>query len=375
MADDAVVLVLPGDGIGPEIMAETVRVAEWFNRMTPASFTIEEHEVGGAAYRRSGSPLPAATLERAREADAVLLGCVGDPDLDYLDRPLRPSYVLWFLRRELDLCINLRPIIMRDALVAASSLKPSVVQNTDFVIVRELTEGLYYGEPRGKEDAASDDARACNTMFHTRGKVRRVARAAFELARTRRGKVCSVDKSNVLEAGELWREEVTAVHQQLYRDVSLSHMYVDNAAMQIVRAPSQFDVVVTENLFGDILSDTAAMTTGSIGTLPSAALARYAVNQGRVPGLYEPIHGSAPDIAGLGKANPIGCIMSLAMLMEYSLDMKHEARQLDRAVSLALRNGARTFDIARGAQPAITTRAMGDAVIKALEEVYSDGDS
>ena len=305
MSTSLQMLVLPGDGIGPEIMAEALKVANWLQANAALDLEIVERPIGGAAYTQEGLALPPATLDLARNADAILLGCVGTPELDHHpERPAQPGYALWYLRKELDLPINLRPIRMRDMLVPASTLKPEVVRGTDFIFVRELTEGLYYGEPRGYDVEDGKMARAFNTMYQTRDTVRRVAQAAFELARRRRGEVCSVEKSNVLEVGRFWREIVTELHAERYGDVVLRHMFVDNAAMQIVRNPRQFDVVLTENLFGDILSDAAAMTTGSIGTLPSAALSYIGAKGERVKGLYEPIHGTAPDIAGQQKATP-----------------------------------------------------------------------
>jgi 3-isopropylmalate dehydrogenase len=352
------IAVLPGDGIGPEIIAEAVRVL----RRLDERFEIEFAHVGGAAYDRHGRPLPEATLTLARAADAVLFGAVGDWKYDQLERALRPEQAILGLRRSLGLFANLRPAILYPELAGASTLRPEVVAGLDILIVRELTGDIYFGTPRGRR-AAPDGAfagqpEAFDTMRYTRPEIERIARVAFDAARRRNRKVTSVDKANVLETFQFWKDVVTEVHAD-YRDVTLEHMYVDNAAMQLVRAPKSFDVIVTGNMFGDILSDEAAMLTGSIGMLPSASL-----NE-RGQGLYEPSHGSAPDIAGKGVANPLATILSAAMMLRYSLGRPEQADRVEGAVRKVLTQGLRTADIAAGG-PAVGTREMGDAVVAAL---------
>jgi 3-isopropylmalate dehydrogenase len=352
------IAVLPGDGIGPEIIAEAVRVL----RALDERFELEFADVGGAAYDRHGQPLPEATLKLAKQADAVLFGAVGDWKYDRLERALRPEQAILGLRRSLGLFANLRPAILYPELAAASTLKPEVVAGLDILIVRELTGDIYFGTPRGRR-AAPDGAfagqpEAFDTMRYARPEIERIARVAFDAARGRRRKVTSVDKANVLETFQFWKDVVTEVHAG-YGDVQLEHMYVDNAAMQLVRAPRSFDVIVTGNMFGDILSDEAAMLTGSIGMLPSASL-----NE-RSQGLYEPSHGSAPDIAGKGVANPLATILSAAMMLRYSLDRAEQAGRVEAAVSKVLAQGLRTADIAAGGA-AVGTRQMGDAVVAAL---------
>ncbi|MBK9246151.1 MAG: 3-isopropylmalate dehydrogenase [Burkholderiales bacterium] len=352
------IAVLPGDGIGPEIIAEAVRVL----RALDEHFELEFAEVGGAAYDRHGHPLPEATLKLAREADAVLFGAVGDWKYDQLARALRPEQAILGLRKSLGLFANLRPAILYPELAAASTLKPEVVAGLDILIVRELTGDIYFGTPRGRR-AAPDGAfagqpEAFDTMRYARGEIERIARVAFEAARRRNRKVTSVDKANVLETFQFWKDVVTEVHAG-YADVRLEHMYVDNAAMQLVRLPTSFDVIVTGNMFGDILSDEAAMLTGSIGMLPSASL-----NE-RGQGLYEPSHGSAPDIAGKGVANPLATILSAAMMLRYSLDRAPQADRIEAAVRKVLAQGLRTADIAAGGT-AVGTKQMGDAVVAAL---------
>ena len=353
------IAVLPGDGIGPEIIAEAVRVL----RSLDERFEIEFADVGGAAFDRHGHPLPASTLQLAREADAVLFGAVGDWKYDKLERALRPEQAILGLRRSLGLFANLRPAILYPELAAASTLRPEVVAGLDILIVRELTGDIYFGTPRGRR-AAPDGAfeghpEAFDTMRYSRPEIERIARVAFEAARKRNRKVTSVDKANVLETFQYWKDVVTEVHGA-YADITLEHMYVDNAAMQLVRAPKSFDVIVTGNMFGDILSDEAAMLTGSIGMLPSASLN----DQGQ--GLYEPSHGSAPDIAGKGVANPLATILSAAMMLRYSLDRPAQAERIEAAVRRALAQGLRTADIAGSGVRTVGTREMGDAVIAAL---------
>jgi len=352
------IAVLPGDGIGPEIIAEAVRVLEALDER----FEIEFADVGGAAYDRHGHPLPETTLALARNADAVLFGAVGDWKYDKLERALRPEQAILGLRRSLGLFANFRPAICYEQLTQASSLKPEVVAGLDLLIVRELTGDIYFGSPRGRR-AAPDGAfagqpEAFDTMRYTRPEIERIARVAFDAARKRRRKVTSVDKANVLETFQFWKDVVSEVHAD-YRDVALEHMYVDNAAMQLVRAPKAFDVIVTGNMFGDILSDEAAMLTGSIGMLPSASL-----NE-RGQGLYEPSHGSAPDIAGKGVANPLATILSAAMMLRHSLGRAEQADRVEAAVQRVLAQGLRTTDIAAGG-PAVGTKEMGAAVVAAL---------
>jgi len=352
------IAVLPGDGIGPEIIAEAVRVLQALDER----FELEFADVGGAAYDRHGHPLPEATLKLARQADAVLFGAVGDWKYDKLERALRPEQAILGLRKSLGLFANLRPAILYPELAGASTLKPEVVAGLDILIVRELTGDIYFGTPRGRR-AAPDGAfagqpEAFDTMRYARGEIERIARVAFEAARKRSRKVTSVDKANVLETFQFWKDVVTEVHGS-YLDVRLEHMYVDNAAMQLVRAPKSFDVIVTGNMFGDILSDEAAMLTGSIGMLPSASL-----NE-RGQGLYEPSHGSAPDIAGKGVANPLATILSAAMMLRYSLKRAQQADRVEAAVKQVLAQGLRTADIAAGGR-AIGTKQMGDAVVAAL---------
>jgi len=353
------IAVLPGDGIGPEIIAEAVRVLQRLDER----FELEFADVGGAAYDRHGHPLPEATLKLARDADAVLFGAVGDWKYDKLERALRPEQAILGLRRSLGLFANLRPAILYPELASASTLKPEVVAGLDILIVRELTGDIYFGTPRGRR-AAPDGAfagqpEAFDTMRYARPEIERIAKVAFEAARKRSRKVTSVDKANVLETFQFWKDVVTEVHGS-YPDVQLEHMYVDNAAMQLVRAPKSFDVIVTGNMFGDILSDEAAMLTGSIGMLPSASL-----NE-RSQGLYEPSHGSAPDIAGKGVANPLATILSAAMMLRYSLGRAEQADRIEAAVKRVLAQGLRTADIAAGGTRTVGTKEMGDAVVAAL---------
>ena len=368
-ASNRKVLVLAGDGIGPEIMRQTLRVIEFFDRRRIAGFEVAEGLVGGAAYDASGVPLTDETLAQALASDAVLFGAVGGPKWDALPFELQPERGLLRLRKEMDLFANLRPAVVFDALADASSLKRELVVDLDLMIVRELTGGIYFGAPRGIETLPDGSRRGVNTHVYTSGEIRRVARAAFELARSRRKRLCSVDKSNVMEAGILWREEVQRVHDAEFPDVALSHMLVDNCAMQLARAPRQFDVILTDNLFGDILSDAGAMIMGSLGMLPSASLGA-ADAQGRRRALYEPVHGSAPDIAGKGIANPLGAILSLGMALRLSFKLPHEARLVEDAVAAALADGARTADLlAEAGGQAISTVAMGDAVLAALKRL------
>jgi 3-isopropylmalate dehydrogenase len=347
-------------------MAEVRKVIAWFGARG-LGFEIEEDLVGGAAYDAHGTPLTDAAMARAQAADAVLLGAVGGPKYDGLDFAVKPERGLLRLRKEMDLFANLRPAQCFDALADFSSLKREVVAGLDIMIVRELTSGVYFGEPRGIVTEGNERV-GINTQRYTEGEIARVARAAFELARRRRGKVCSMEKANVMESGVLWRDVVTEVHGAEYADVELSHMYADAGAMQLTRWPKQFDVIVTDNLFGDLLSDLAAMLTGSLGMLPSASLGARQAN-GRPKALYEPVHGSAPDIAGQGKANPIACILSFAMALRYSFDRGDEADRLGAAVERVLADGLRTSDLLgpEGGTPVSTTE-MGDAIVAALGE-------
>ncbi|MFM2065292.1 MAG: hypothetical protein RLZZ584_201 [Pseudomonadota bacterium] len=353
------IAVLPGDGIGPEIIAEAVKVL----KVLDLDLSLSTAQVGGAAYEASGHPLPAATLALAQEADAVLFGAVGDWKYDKLERALRPEQAILGLRKQLGLFANFRPAICYEQLTHASSLKPELIAGLDILIIRELTGDIYFGQPRGRR-SAPDGAfagaeEAFDTMRYTRPEIERIAHVAFQAARKRNKKVTSVDKANVLETFQFWKDVVTEVHAQ-YPDVALEHMYVDNAAMQLVRAPKKFDVVVTGNMFGDILSDEAAMLTGSIGMLPSASL------NARNQGLYEPSHGSAPDIAGQGVANPLATILSAAMMLRFSLNQAEAAARIEAAVSQVLSDGLRTADIASAGTRRVGTREMGDAVVAAL---------
>ncbi len=353
------IAVFPGDGIGPEVVREALRVLDALTEEAGLSVDIREGFVGGAAFDRLGEPLPEQSLSLAMESDAVLLGAVGGPKWEALEYGLRPERALLGLRERLGLFANLRPVHVFEDLLDASPLRRSVVEGTDVLIVRELTGDLYFGTPRGVR--VEDGQRVgVNTLVYTEGEIRRIAKTGFEAARARRGKLLSVDKANVLESTQLWRDVVTEVGRN-YPDVELGHMYVDNCAMQLVRNPRQFDVIVTTNMFGDILSDEAAMITGSIGMLPSASL-----GDGR--GMYEPIHGSAPDIAGTDAANPLGTILSVAMMLRHSFGLEAEARRIEEAVRAVLRDGLRTRDIAGdGTGPApVGTAAMGDAVVRKI---------
>lgn len=350
------ILMLPGDHIGPEIVTEADRVLRAVDRRFDLGLQLEYALIGGAALDAAGSPLPESTLEKARQADAILLGAVGGPEWDGVERALRPERGLLRIRSELGLFGNLRPAILYPQLAAASSLKPEIVAGLDLLIVRELTGGIYFGEPRGIRTLENGEREGFNTDIYRESEIERIAHLAFRLARQRDGRLCSVDKANVLEVTVLWREVLDAIAPS-YPDVELQHLYVDNAAMQLVMAPRQFDVMVTGNLFGDILSDAAAMLTGSIGMLPSASLDE----SGR--GLYEPCHGSAPDISGQGKANPLATILSVAMMMRYTLDEPGVASAIEDAVGEVLDAGLRTADICATGQAPVSTADMGDAVV------------
>ncbi|MDG0969636.1 MAG: 3-isopropylmalate dehydrogenase [Porticoccaceae bacterium] len=353
------VLVLPGDNIGPEIIEEAVKVLQRANELFDLNVSLDYAELGGAAIDLYGEPCPEASLSKAKCADAILLGAVGGPKWDNIDRQLRPEKGLLAIRSALDLFGNLRPAIMHPQLAHASSLKPELVSGLDILIVRELVGGIYFGEPRGIRVLEDGQREGYNTYKYNESEIQRIARMAFEAAMVRDKKLCSVDKSNVLEATVLWREVVSDMAAD-YPEVQLSHMYVDNAAMQLVKEPKQFDVIVTGNMFGDILSDTAAMLTGSIGMLPSASLDKNGV------GMYEPCHGSAPDIAGLGVANPLATILSVAMMLRYSLKAPEAAVAIENAVSCVLESGFRTSDIHTEGMTKVGTVAMGDAVVGAL---------
>ncbi len=353
------VLILPGDGIGPEIVTEAEKVLNVLVQKHGLELSTKQGLIGGSAIDETGLPLPEETLASGRQADAILLGAVGGPKWDNIERSLRPERGLLAIRAGLDLYANLRPAILYEELVEASSLKPEVIGALDIMFVRELTGGIYFGQPRGIRTLDDGQREGFNTMVYKESEIERIAHTAFEVAMKRNKKVCSVDKANVLEATELWREVVTGVAKS-YPEVSLEHMYVDNAAMQLVRDPGQFDVIVTTNMFGDILSDLASMLTGSIGMLPSASL------NAAGKGMYEPIHGSAPDIAGKNMANPLATIISAAMMLRYSLAESAQADRIEQAVRQVLENGLRTADIYSEGMKKVSTSEMGDAVVASL---------
>ena len=354
------ILILPGDGIGQEIVAEAVKVLKTLRDVYGLQLEMEHALVGGAAYDATGKPLPDETLKLAKDADAILLGAVGGYKWEALDISVRPEKGLLGLRSGLGLFANLRPAILYPQLADASTLKPEVVSGLDIMIVRELTGGIYFGQPRGVRTLDNGEKEGFNTLVYKESEIKRIAKVAFEIARKRNSKVCSVDKANVLECTELWRNVVTELHKE-FSDIQLSHMYVDNAAMQLVRAPKQFDVMVTTNMFGDILSDAAAMLTGSIGMLPSASLNETG------QGMYEPIHGSAPDIAGQNVANPLATILSVAMMLRYSLNETAMADRIEKAVSDVLDDGLRTADIFSRGMRKVSTTEMGDAVVAKIQ--------
>lgn len=353
------IAVLPGDGIGPEIVAEAIKILDCLNAEMNLGLVFENGLIGGAAYDAHGTPFPRQTIDLVKQADAVLLGAVGGPKWESLDISVRPEKGLLGLRSQLELFSNLRPAILYPQLVDASTLKPEVVAGLDIMIVRELTGGIYFGQPRGIRILENGERQGYNTLVYSESEIRRIAHSAFRTAQKRNRRLCSVDKANVLECTELWREVVTEVGKQ-YPDVELSHMYVDNAAMQLVRAPKQFDVIVTTNMFGDILSDAASMLTGSIGMLPSASL------DANGKGMYEPIHGSAPDIAGKGIANPLATILSAGMMLRYTFNQAEAADRIERAVNAALDAKVRTADIYSDGMNKVSTAQMGDAVVSAL---------
>ena len=361
-------LMLPGDGIGPEVMGQVKRVIDWMDKTRHVSFDVAEDLIGGGAYDKHGESLSDKTMSDAMNVDAVLLGAVGGPKWDNVERHHRPEQGLLRLRKEMDLFANLRPTIVFPALAEASSLKKELVSGLDMLIVRELTGGVYFGQPRGIEDLPDGSKRAVDTQVYTTEEIDRVCRVAFELARKRQNRVTSVEKSNVMETGVLWREVATKAHADGFEDVELSHMYADNCAMQLVREPKQFDVIVTDNLFGDILSDCAAMLTGSLGMLPSASLGA-ADESGRRRAMYEPVHGTAPDIAGQDKANPLAMVLSYAMCLRYSFDMGDDAELVETAVQNVLEQGLRTGDIMGDGMTLVSCAQMGEAVTAALDKL------
>ncbi|HUC19268.1 MAG TPA: 3-isopropylmalate dehydrogenase [Acetobacteraceae bacterium] len=368
MPANRTLLLLPGDGIGPEVMTEVRHVIDWLARHRAVSFEIAEDLVGGAAIDALGTPIAAETVARAKAADAVLFGAVGGPKWDSLGFARRPEIGILTLRRELGLFANLRPAVVLAPLAEASTLKPEIVRGLDLMIVREATGGIYFGEPRGVETLPDGQKRGINTEVYTTNEIERVGRVAFELAQKRAGRLCSVEKANVMESGLLWRETMTALGKREFPEVSLSHMYADNCAMQLVRNPRQFDVIVTSNLFGDLLSDLASMLTGSLGMLPSATLGAPDAS-GKRPALYEPIHGSAPDIAGKGLANPMAEILSFAMLLRWSFALEEEAALLERACTNVLASGLRTPDVMAAGCKEVGTAKMGEAVIRELDRL------
>ena len=360
------ILLLPGDGIGPEVIREVEKIIKWFNENQSLDFQIEKDLVGGASYEKHKKPITDEVFYKALESEAVILGAVGGPKWDSLEFSKRPERALLKLRKELKLFANLRPAICFKQLVDASSLKPEIVSGLDIMIVRELTGGIYFGEPRGIKPIENGERKGINTHTYTSSEIIRVAKVAFELAQKRNKKVTSCEKSNVMEAGILWREEVQKVGDEDYPKIELKHMLADNCAMQLLRDPKQFDVIVTDNLFGDILSDEAAILTGSLGLLPSASLGAKDKN-GKMRSMYEPVHGSAPDIAGTGKANPIASILSFAMALRYSFDLEKEADSLENAVQSVLDQGLRTKDILSKGKKEVSTTQMGDAIISKLK--------
>ena len=358
-------LLLPGDGIGPEVVREVKKIIEWLNKNKSLDFKIEEELIGGASIDAHKIPITDEVFYKSLECDAVLLGACGGPKWDNLEFSKKPERALLKLRKELKLFANLRPAICFEQLVDSSSLKPEIVSGLDIMIVRELTGGIYFGEPRGIEPIKNNERKGINTHTYTTTEIKRIAKVAFDLAKKRKNKVTSCEKSNVMEAGVLWREEVQDLKDKEYKSVELEHMLADNCAMQLLRNPKQFDVILADNLFGDMLSDEAAMLTGSLGLLPSASLGSKDKN-GKLRSLYEPVHGSAPDIAGKNVANPIATILSLSMALRYSLDLDKEADLLDQAVQKVLNDGLRTKDIVSKGKKEVTTSQMGDAIISKL---------
>jgi len=361
-------LILPGDGIGPEVMREVRRVIDWMDRRRMVSFDVSDDLVGGASIDARGTPMTDETMQKAKDADAILFGSVGGPKWDKLGFDLRPEIAILRLRKELDLFANLRPATVLDPLVDASTLKADVIRGLDIMIVRESTGGIYFGEPRGVETLPDGQKRGFDTETYATNEIERVGRVAFELARKRQNRVCSVEKANVMQSGLFWRQTMTALQQREFPDVELTHMYADNCAMQLVRNPRQFDVIVTGNLFGDLLSDLASMLTGSLGMLPSATLGAVQAS-GKRHALYEPIHGSAPDIAGKGVANPLAQMLSFAMLLRYSFDMNEDAALIEQGVLNVLKSGLRTADIMAPGTARVGTAVMGEAVLRELDKL------
>ena len=359
-------LLLPGDGIGPEVVGEVKKIIQWFNKNKSLDFEIDEDLAGGVSYDKHGTPITDEVFYKALECEAIILGAVGGPKWDDVEFSKKPERALLKLRKELKLFANLRPAICFKQLVDASTLKPEIISGLDIMIVRELTGGIYFGEPRGIKPIDNGERKGINTHSYTTSEIQRVARVAFDLAKKRKNKVTSCEKSNVMEAGLLWKEEVQELHDKEFKDVELNHMLADNCAMQLLRYPKQFDVIVTDNLFGDMLSDQASMLTGSLGLLPSASLGAKN-KEGKVRAMYEPIHGSAPDIAGKGIANPIATILSFAMALRYSLDLDKEADALEKAVQSVLDEGLRTKDILSKGTKEVSTSKMGDAIISKLQ--------
>ena len=368
MPANKTMLFLPGDGIGPETMRQVRRVIDWFDRKRAVRFDIKEGLVGAASLDKHDTPITDQVMADALAADAVLFGAVGDPRWDNVPFEKKPERAILRLRKEMGLFANLRPATVFAELAEASTLKPEVIAGLDLLILRELTGGVYFGEPRGITTLADGTKRGVDTQVYTTPEIERIARVAFELARKRSNRVCSVDKANVMHTGVLWRETVTALHAKEYKNVQLSHMYADNCAMQLVRNPKQFDVIVTDNLFGDMLSDLASMLTGSLGMLPSASLGAPDAT-GRRKALYEPIHGSAPDIAGKDLANPLASLLSFAMLLRYSFDLADDAALIEQAAKSVLKDGVRTADIMQPGCTKVSTGGMGDALLKALDRL------
>ncbi len=362
-------LLLPGDGIGPEVMGEVKRVIEFFNKKGPDKFNTEEALVGGCCYDAHGAAITEETMQKAHAADAIIFGAVGGPKWDKVGYDVRPEAGLLRLRKDLDLYANIRPAIVYPALADASSLKRELVDGLDIIILRELTGGVYFGEPKTITDLGNGQKRAVDTQVYDTYEIERITRVAFELAKKRRGKVTSMEKRNVMKSGVLWNEVVTQTHAREFKDVQLEHMLADAGGMQLVRNPKQFDVIVCDNLFGDMLSDVAAMLTGSLGMLPSASLGDIDAKTKKRKALYEPVHGSAPDIAGQGKANPIAMIASFGMALRYSFNLGKQADMIDQAIAGALANGLRTGDIAASGQKAVGTKEMGDGILRELEKL------
>ncbi len=361
-------LVLPGDGIGPEVMRDVRRVIDWMDRRRMVTFDLTEDYVGGASIDHRGTPITDETMQKAKDADAILFGSVGGPKWETLGFDMRPELAILRLRKELDLFANLRPAIVLDPLVDASTLKADVIRGLDIMIVRESTGGIYFGEPRGVETLPNGEKRGFDTETYSTSEIERVARVAFDLARKRQNRVCSVEKANVMQSGLFWRQVVTDLQKRDYPDVELSHMYADNCAMQLVRNPRQFDVIVTGNLFGDLLSDLASMLTGSLGMLPSATLGAVQPS-GKRHALYEPIHGSAPDIAGKGIANPLAQMLSFAMLLRFSFGMDEDAALIERACTNVLKSGLRTGDIMGPGTARVGTSVMGESILRELDKL------